>query len=566
MSEAQSEKAVLELVPEVSGDKLVGTLVNDRYRIVDVIGQGAMGIVYEAIHEALQRPSALKVLGPAWASDEEAIIRFQREARTASNLGHPYIVTIYDFGRLEDGRPFLAMERLRGESLADALARDGALSAERTARIVRQIADALDAVHDEALVHRDIKPDNVFLARRSGSTETVQLLDFGLAAFALPGEGRTRVTRQGQIHGTPCYMAPEAASGEIPPDHRADIYSLAVVAFEMLSGALPFDNPNPMQVLTAKMSTDAPSMFTASGRSFPSEVEEVIAKSLARHPDMRHETARELADALEQALSAGPAGESTAAAAPTQPRPLSEPPEIPVSPFFRKLRPVVAVAVLVALAIAGFMVFGGDTAPEEEIASAAGEPPSSSPSAPAEPAPAEGSTAPEDEVAEDEVAPEGEEAAEAEAPDAAAASAEAEAPADDVEEREETEAREEPTATRPSEMRASRRGRRGRTRPEPSPSPATEPATPEPAVDVSALSREGTQALVRGQLSVAIEKFRQVTRHAPRNARAWRSLGFAYERLGRRGQAARAYRRYLEIAPSAPDASSVRERLQGLDG
>ncbi|MDD9934944.1 MAG: serine/threonine-protein kinase, partial [Myxococcales bacterium] len=288
--------------PAGTADPLIGALVGGRYRIRDVIGQGGMGIVYEAVHEELDRPAALKVLGPAWAADERAIARFQQEARAASNLGHPNIVTIYDFGRLDDGRPYLAMERLRGESLADALDREGSMPARRVAALVQQIARALEAVHAEGLVHRDIKPENIFLARRSGAEECVQLLDFGLAAFShVPGAGR--LTYDGEIQGTPIYMAPETATGERQADRQADLYSLAVVSFEMLSGKVPFDHDNPMQVLHRKCQQNAPSMTALSGCPHPQGLERVLKRALSRDPERRHQSVREFADALCSAAS-----------------------------------------------------------------------------------------------------------------------------------------------------------------------------------------------------------------------------------------------------------------------
>lgn len=284
------------------GDLLVGALIGGRYRVSAVIGEGGMGVVYDGMHEELDRPVALKVLGAVLAQSEEALKRFQREARTASNIGHPNIVDVYDLGRLDDGRPYLAMERLTGESFADVLERGIRLSADRVSPLVRDVASALDAVHRKGLVHRDIKPENLMITTRGDGTETVKLLDFGLAAFHVPEPGQARLTRQGQVHGTPHYMAPEAGNHELP-DYRADIYSLAVVTYELLCGLVPFDSPNPLNILTTKMQQDPPTMVERTGLAFSDELEAVVAKGLTRDPDQRYASAGEFAYALTEVVA-----------------------------------------------------------------------------------------------------------------------------------------------------------------------------------------------------------------------------------------------------------------------
>jgi eukaryotic-like serine/threonine-protein kinase len=552
-------------------DPMVGSLVGGRYRVTSVIGRGGMGIVYEAVHAELERPVALKVLGPAWASDEPAIARFQREARTASNLGHPNIVTIYDFGRLEDGRPYIAMERLRGECLAAVLARESSFSPERAARVVRQVAEALDAVHAQGVVHRDVKPENIVLGRSPGGHECAHLLDFGLAAFSAPGDEQRRLTGQGQVQGTPLYIAPEVATGEVPADLRADIYSLGVVAFEMLSGVLPFDRENPMQLLLQKCNEAAPSMSKASGRAFPRELEDVVARALQRHPDMRPESAGEFAREFWRAACPGvPFGVDSVApqathpgdAVPlsTKPAALDPDPESVELPISRAPR-LVTIALLFATAAAGATALGTArrsqtpedraTRPRESDVGggrAASAPPQADESA--RPQHHEGASGGDVGGA---VAVDG--------TDSVRAMQSAQAVAERTEEKPASESRIDDVAAGAAPSR-----RASPALAEPSRSAERLPSVAAPAdVDSAAeLTRLGTAALVAGQFQQAVTHFQDATRAASRHAPAWRGLGFAHERLGQQASARRAYRRYLQLAPRAADADSVRTRLEAL--
>ncbi|MGH9885214.1 MAG: serine/threonine-protein kinase, partial [bacterium] len=202
------------------------------YRILGALGGGGMGLVYRAVHAQLDRPTAIKVLRPELAHSVWALDRFLNEARAASALRHPGVIEIYDYGVMPSGRPFIAMELLEGMTLGRCLGRDR-LPAADAARLARQIAGALAAAHDGGIVHRDLKPDNVFLVRdpRTGAHGRAKLLDFGIA----------RRDGQAQQHadivlGTPAYMAPEQCRDDGDCDHRADLYALGCVLFEMLSG------------------------------------------------------------------------------------------------------------------------------------------------------------------------------------------------------------------------------------------------------------------------------------------------------------------------------------------
>lgn len=286
-------------------DPLLGTIVGGRYRVGAILGHGGMGRVYAAKQEGLGREVALKVLllSRTWAGNPSYMERFVREAESASALNHPNIVAIYDFGVLPDGRPFLAMERLVGETLADLAARHAPLEVGIVADIVRQAASALDAVHSIGVVHRDVKSENLVLTELPDGRRLVKLIDFGLVALA----HRNRLTNKGFVVGTPEFVAPEALEldGELP-DKRADVYSLAVVAFELLTGGLPFEAEALPALLVAKLRGKSRSLSEVARRPFPAAIEHVIRHGLARRPDERFETAGAFAAAFATAAEVEP--------------------------------------------------------------------------------------------------------------------------------------------------------------------------------------------------------------------------------------------------------------------
>lgn len=273
-------------------DPLIGGMIGGRYRVRSVIGRGGMGVVYDALHEELGRSVAIKVVSAAHAHDSRVIDRFLREARVVAQIGHPNIVDVHDLGRLEDKRPYLVMERLYGPSFYELLHMQGRMEPTRVAELLDGAAAALEIVHSKGIIHRDIKLENLMLARIEDGSQVVKLLDFGIAAFASPTSDSKRITAQGMITGTPLYIAPEAASGE-RPDHRADIYSLSVVAYMMLTGFAPFDSENPVMVLLKKLSEPPPPM-SSDTMKFSKELEEVIARGLSRNREHRYQSAREL--------------------------------------------------------------------------------------------------------------------------------------------------------------------------------------------------------------------------------------------------------------------------------
>ncbi len=301
-------------------DHPAGTLVGGRYRLVRRIGEGAMGSVYLARHEGLQRSVAVKFLKEELTGNREVAERFAREAIAAARLEHPNVIAVHDAGTDERGRCFLAMEYIEGELLRDVLERARALPHVRVIELARPIAKALDHAHSLGIVHRDVKPENVLIGRREG-VECVKVIDFGIAKIFQPdGPAGAALTRTGVVLGTPEYMAPEQAAGTTI-DHRADLYALAVVVYEMTVGRRPFDHEDIMALLMAHLTATAPAPSAVYPEgNFAPEVDAVFARALAKAPADRHASAVEFIDALERAFDAPPPERT-----PTEPAPSEAP-------------------------------------------------------------------------------------------------------------------------------------------------------------------------------------------------------------------------------------------------
>ncbi|MEZ4366942.1 MAG: serine/threonine-protein kinase [Kofleriaceae bacterium] len=265
----------------------------DGMRIDEWIGRGQCGHVYRATQEALARPIALKVPTAALASDEVSMARFRREARALASVRHPGVVTIHAVGALPDGRPYLAMEHLAGESLEAVVAR-GPLPVARATAIACQIASALDATHARGLIHRDLKPSNVMLTRDHGGRERAVLIDFGIV-WPSDAAAVTRLTHAGDLIGTPHYMSPEQVQGE-DLDGRSDLYSLGVTLYRMLTGRTPFSGTS-LEVVVAHVG-QAPPLVRSLRPDVPEALERVVRRCLAKLPAQRFASAAELAHAL----------------------------------------------------------------------------------------------------------------------------------------------------------------------------------------------------------------------------------------------------------------------------
>jgi eukaryotic-like serine/threonine-protein kinase len=283
-------------------DPLIGQVLDGRYKIEKVLGEGGMGIVYKAVHTSLGKALAIKVLRPEVSKNEEIVQRFRQEAQSASQIGHPHIIDISDFGTLPDGSTYFAMEYLLGKSLTVAMA-EQRFTTERTIHVVRQLAGALGAAHEIGIVHRDLKPDNVQLIDRGGQKDFVKVLDFGIAKV---GGSTSKLTQAGQVFGTPHYMSPEQCAGT-NVDHRTDIYAVGVMLYEMATGKVPFDADNLMGILTKHLyeTPIAPRELAPPVDVAPS-MEAVILKCLQKKPDQRYSSMAELAadlDAIGHGLS-----------------------------------------------------------------------------------------------------------------------------------------------------------------------------------------------------------------------------------------------------------------------
>jgi serine/threonine protein kinase len=270
-----------------------GTVIDGRYRIQSLLGEGGMGAVYTAEHVKVGRRVAFKVLAAQWTSVGNVAQRFRDEARAASAAGHPNIIEVFDAGELPDGRPYLVMELLEGRELAAVAAAQGGLEIARACRIMRDVARALDAAHARGIIHRDLKGENVMLVAR-GDEEIVKVLDFGIAANS--ASMGPRATTPGLIIGTPAFMAPEQAKGA-KPTIAFDIYALGVLLHDSLTGTVPFEELEGLALLAAKTTEIPPSIATVRD-DLPTALVELVDSCLMLDPSLRPATAREIADRL----------------------------------------------------------------------------------------------------------------------------------------------------------------------------------------------------------------------------------------------------------------------------
>jgi len=258
--EAGLASAVAPAAVSEGFDSLVGATVAGRYQIIRRIGEGGMGAVYEAKHAIIGKRVAVKVLLEKFLTKSDFVARLLQEARLASAIGHEHIVDVTDFGTTDDGRAFVVMEFLEGESLAQLVMREAPLPVERALRIARQVASALGAAHAKGIVHRDIKPENIYLIQR-GDGDFIKVVDFGISKAVKSTQGDDapdyRLTHTGLLLGTPLYMSPEQARGEEDLDHRVDVWALGVLLYECLTGEVPFRANNYLGIISQVLTHDA---------------------------------------------------------------------------------------------------------------------------------------------------------------------------------------------------------------------------------------------------------------------------------------------------------------------
>lgn len=540
-------------------DPLLGTRIDDRYLVNGILGRGGMGVVYDGVHERLGRPVAIKVLGPGIAGDRNAVERFLREARTASQLTHGNIVDVSDLGALPDGRPYLVMPKLLGTDLCTLLHQQGAQTPRRTAELLRGAASALDLIHAKGYVHRDVKPENLMHVVREDGSEAVLLLDFGIVGLVSPETAR--LTAQGTVFGTPAYLAPEAIKGA-PPHPLADIYALATVAFELIAGQAPFSSDNPLQLMQLKLAQDAPTLSRVAGFELPDAVEKAVARGLTRDPAARYTTASALIKALDAAvqshasralpveagglderarerLRTGTAQLEFSSVQPSAAYTIrsSAPPEAVLSEARARRKYVAwagAGAAALILALIGWRM-AASPAPKP-VVSAAPQPTAAEAHAAATPPPAPAPA------------------------EAAPASAEPSAPAlhPVVITRNAPEPKHVHTARAPEPAKPKLL--------DPPPPSAATPALPA-GPTASQLVETAQRELLQGHLQAAADTYARASRVDPNSAAAFRGLGLAQERLGHKAEALRALKRALAL--SSGDSATrtlLQERVHKLEG
>ncbi|HLL24249.1 MAG TPA: serine/threonine-protein kinase, partial [Kofleriaceae bacterium] len=292
---SETPVTVTNALPFGSLAEIVGSTLSGRYLVTRKVGQGGMGAVYEATHTIIGKRVAVKVLLEKYAQREAIVKRLKQEAQLASSIGHEHIIDITDFGSTEDGRTFVVMEFLDGESLAECLARETRLPEQRILRISQQAAGALGAAHAKGIVHRDIKPENLFLLRRK-EQDFVKVVDFGISKSLRATDEQEepqRLTQTGMVLGTPLYMSPEQARGDDELDHRVDLYALGVIMYEAATGRVPFSGNNYLSVISQVLN-ESPQPPRELRPELTDEFEAIVLKAMAKDRKDRYASAEEM--------------------------------------------------------------------------------------------------------------------------------------------------------------------------------------------------------------------------------------------------------------------------------
>ncbi len=291
----------------------VGLVIDERYRILSLVGRGGMGSVYKAEHMGIGRTVAIKLLHPTLARVEEVSKRFEREALAVGRIGHPNCVDVTDFGKLDDGSLYLVMEYLEGRSVGDVLAAERRVAPLRALHIMRHVLRGLGHAHAAEIIHRDMKPENILLVQQDNDPDFAKILDFGIAKLvgsASDKDDSVKLTQAGVAFGTPIYMSPEQAVGN-PVDGRADLYGASVVLYEMITGRPPFYSDDKLEVLSMHTTRDVPAMReVAPDLAMPPDIEALVRRGLAKRPSERFATAADFVAEIDAVLAHHGAGTS----------------------------------------------------------------------------------------------------------------------------------------------------------------------------------------------------------------------------------------------------------------
>ncbi len=288
---------------QVGEPSLIGTVIDGKYTVTDVLGEGGMGAVYLARHETMNREVAIKVLRREFSQNAEAIQRFLREARASSMLSHPNTITVYDCGQTETGQLYMVMQRLTGRSLAEIIDTEGAMPPERAVHILSQVCDSLTEAHSVGIIHRDLKPDNILIESKYGNPDWVTVLDFGIAKLLEGGGGAGRaVTQAGLICGTPDYISPEQVTGD-PVDARSDIYALGVLLYELLTGQRPFVSESLVALMAMHVNDPPPPLDPKLEAKLPAKLVSLTFELMAKDPNDRPASCQLVRQRLQAALA-----------------------------------------------------------------------------------------------------------------------------------------------------------------------------------------------------------------------------------------------------------------------
>ena len=315
-------------------DPFIGRdILDGQFQILQKVGSGGMGAVYKALQPSMNRMVGIKILHPKLANRKDLVSRFRREARAMSHLTHPNTVKVFLYGELDDGSLYIVMEFLEGKNLNQTVRAEGAFAWERALPILIQACGALDEAHKMGIVHRDLKPENVFLCQQGGMRDFPKVLDFGLAKVTEREmrPGSIILTQEGMVFGTPEFMSPEQAQGKVL-SAASDIYSLAVILYEVLTSKLPFEAKTAMDYIQAHVTAKPIPIADRIGRQFPPLLWPVIARALAKEPEERYASAADFASAM-QAVLAG------ATALPASLTPAPAPAEKPAPPIAAPVAP-----------------------------------------------------------------------------------------------------------------------------------------------------------------------------------------------------------------------------------